>query len=389
VRTGRRQLLHFAGAIALGACKKESPAPVPSGPIRVHGKAPDLILLTDRPPNVETPLHHFKHDLTPNDAFFVRWHLGVLPGPIDLRTYRLKIEGAVDKKLELSLDDIKKMTAMEVVAVNQCAGNGRGHFSPPVAGLQWKNGAMGNARWRGVRLKEVLQGAGLFARTKDVVFSGLDAPPIGTVPDFAKSLTIEHALSDHVILAYEMNGQPLPLHNGFPLRLVVPGYYSTYWVKALDRIEVRADAFDGFWMSKAYRIAPSGRESPDDLAKETVPVTRMNVRSFVVKPAPGDTIPDGKPCEVEGIAFDGGSGIAKVDVSLDGGATWTEARLDAEIGRYSFRRFRYVFTPAGKGPKRILVRAMNNDKDVQPEIAAWNRAGYMRNMIESTEVTVT
>ncbi len=203
-----------------------------------------LIVQTQRPPQLETPFSVFDEGpLTPNDAFFVRYHLSGVPLEIDPDTFRLDIKGKVKKPLSLSLDELKRLPAMEIVAVNQCSGNSRGFVEPRVAGGQLGNGAMGNARWRGVALKTVLDLAGVEPSARQATFQGLDRPALDATPAFVKALDIDHARDGEVMLAYEMNGADLPLLNGFPLRLVVPGWYGTYWVKHLNDITRRRSAF--------------------------------------------------------------------------------------------------------------------------------------------------
>jgi DMSO/TMAO reductase YedYZ molybdopterin-dependent catalytic subunit len=374
-------------------CRNENGPPPPDSLrddlMRFPGKVP-LRVLSDRPPCLETPWRFFRTDLTPVDAFFVRWHLQAIPTVIDLRTWRLRVGGNVRRPLKLTLDELRRMKSASVVAVNQCSGNSRGLFDPPVPGGQWGNGAMGNARWTGVRLRDVLERAGLKAGTVEVAFAGLDKGGPPSVPDFIKSLPVEEARRRDVLLAYAMNAQPLPLLNGFPLRVVVPGWYATYWVKALDRVDVRTTPLDGFWMNPAYRIppTPNGVESPTHLAKVTIPINRMNVRSFFTSPEPGARVPLGRPCELDGIAFDGGSGIKKVEVSGDGGKSWREAELGEDLGNYSFRRWRLAWQPETAGEQTWQVRATSKDGKTQPSVAGWNRSGYMRNVIESLTVQV-
>ena len=229
----------------------------------------DLILLTDRPPQLETPLHYFLTDLTPNDAFFVRWHLAGIPTTVDLQTFRLEVSGHVQKPLALSLHDLKtKFQPVSLVALAQCAGNSRSLFEPRVPGGQWGNGAMGNARWKGVRLKDVLDAAGVKPGAVQVGLRGLDVPPMPATPVFQKSLQIEHARDGEVMIAYEMNDASLPMLNGFPIRLVVPGWYATYWVKTLASVTVLDQPLKSFWMDKAYRIPdnPDADEDPQHLA---------------------------------------------------------------------------------------------------------------------------
>ena len=350
----------------------------------------ELILLTDRPPQLETPLKYFTQDLTPNEAFFVRWHLADVPTKVDTKTFRLTVKGHVELELSLSLDELKEQfEPASVTAVNQCSGNSRALFEPRVPGGQWQNGAVGNAQWTGVRLKDLLAKAKPKDGAVDVSFRGLDGPVVNTTPPFAKSLAIDHANDGEVLVAYEMNNQPLPMLNGFPCRLIVPGWYGTYWVKALTHIEVLDKKFDGFWMAKAYKIAqtPNFSESPTDLAKDTAPITVMTTRSLIVRPEPGEKVPAGKPFDVEGVAFDGGKGIVKVEFSEDDGKNWVEAALDPDGGRYSWRRFRYKWTPGGAGAKRLLSRATNAVGETQAS-QQWNRSGYARDVMDPTEVTV-
>ncbi|HET6306025.1 MAG TPA: molybdopterin-dependent oxidoreductase, partial [Rhodopila sp.] len=214
-----------------------------------------MILQRTRPPLLETPFAVFDKDVfTPNDQFFVRWHWAVIPESVDVATFRLAVHGHVNAPLSLSMADLLAMPRFEIAAVNQCSGNSRGLFQPRVAGGQWENGAMGNAKWTGVRLRDVLDRAGLKAGAVAVRFDGLDEPVVDGAPDFKKSIAVDHARDGEVMLAYQMNGQQLPLLNGFPLRLVVPGWYSTYWVKMLNDIEVLDAPDDNFWMKTAYLV---------------------------------------------------------------------------------------------------------------------------------------
>jgi DMSO/TMAO reductase YedYZ molybdopterin-dependent catalytic subunit len=349
-----------------------------------------LILLTARPPQLETPFAIFDQgELTPNDAFFVRYHWSGIPTAIDLQEYRLKVDGNVGTPLSLTLDELKKLAdPVTVVAVNQCSGNSRGFLAPRVNGGQLGNGAMGNARWTGVPLKKVLEKAGIKAGSVQVSFNGMDTPPLGDGPDFVKALSVDQAMDGEVMLAWQMNDADLPVLNGYPLRLVVPGHYGTYWVKHLSDITVLDHAFDGFWMNPAYRIPDNASASsePGAPAGKTVPINRFNVRSFITSVADGATLHAGRAVEVRGIAFDGGYGITEVAFSADGGQSWHAARLDQDLGRYSFRRWRIAFTPPRKGAYELRVRAVNRIGQSQPMTALWNAAGYMRNVVESTRI---
>ncbi len=350
----------------------------------------DLILRTDRPPQLETPLRYFRQDFTPNEAFYVRWHLEGIPTLVNLDTFRLQIDGHVEKPLSLSLADLRgKFETVSLIAVNQCSGNSRSFFEPRVPGGQWKNGAMGNARWTGFRLRDLLDSAGVKAGAVDVAFSGLDKAAMSGTPNFVKALDIEHARDGEVMVAWKMNDADLPMLNGFPLRLVVPGWYATYWVKALNHIQVRPDKFQGFWMDKAYRIpnSPDGNELPEHLSSGTIPINRMSLRSLFVRPEPGEQIPSKAPFEIQGLAFDSGIGIQRVEVSTDNGSRWEEAQLDRDLGKYSWRRWRFRWNPRSPGKYQLKVRAFNRTGQ-QQTTSLWNRGGYMRNVIEQTEVEV-
>jgi len=353
-----------------------------------------LILLTSRPPQLETPLAVFNDGaITPNDAFFVRYHWAGIPTSIDPATYRLQVGGNVNTPLDLSLVDLKGLgEAREIVAVNQCSGNGRGHFQPRVGGGQLSNGAMGNARWTGVPLKQVLDKAGVRAGSLQVVFDGLDHPPLADAksPDFIKALEIDHALDGEVMIAWAMNGADLPMLNGYPIRLIVPGHYGTYWVKHLSSIQVVDKTFDGFWMRTAYRIPDNACACvvPGTAPAKTVPIGRFNVRSFITSLADGATVAAGREHIVRGIALDGGYGITEVAFSSDGGRTWAEAQLGEDLGKYSFREWRAPFKPTRRGTYELKVRAVNRIGQSQPMTALWNPPGYMRNVVETTRVTV-
>lgn len=374
------------------SCATHSTSPAVSGAdasqetwVKPDGKD-SMLLLTDRPPNIETPLKYFLQDYTPNKVFFVRWHLTGLPTSVDADTFRLRVGGNVTKEVALSLNDLKtKFTPFTITALCQCSGNSRSFFDPRVPGGQWKNGAMGNAKWTGVKLKDILAYAGAKTGSKDVSFDGLDVPPMPTIPDFVKSLSYDHAIDGEVMIAYEMNGEPLPLLNGYPLKLVVPGWFATYWVGMLSNIQVLTKPFEGFWMKKAYLIpkgVPNGNERPDSLATNLEPINVMDVRSLFVSPEPDQAITAGRQTEVQGVAFDGGYGITKVELSSDSGKTWLPATLGPDLGKYSWRRWHYSFTPMQRGNYELQVKATNAKEQTQP-MHQWNRSGFMRNEIET------
>ncbi len=350
-----------------------------------------MILQRTRPALLETPFEVFDEGVfTPNDRFFVRWHWAVIPEEINADTFRLTLRGAVNKTLSLSLADLAAMPRVELAAVNQCSGNSRGLFSPPVAGGQWANGAMGNARWSGVRLRDVLDRAGVKAGAVQVRFNGLDEPVVEDAPDFMKSLDIDHARDGEVMIAYAMNGEQLPLLNGFPLRLIVPGWYSTYWVKMLSDIEVLDHADDQYWMKTAYRIpdTPNADVKPGATGYKTVPINRMNPRSFVTNLKRGQTVAASTPIPVRGIALGGDTGVARVDASIDGGKTWLPTKLGTDEGKYSFRRWDATVALTGKGDHALMVRCTNTAGAMQPPVPNWNPGGFMQNGIEALPLTV-
>ena len=388
---GGALLLAGAGAGTLRRPAEAADDPILAGrPLVRYPEKTDLILLTSRPPQLETPMKYFDRAITPNDAFFVRYHVYPVPTEVDLGTWRLKVHGRVDRPVELSMDDLKrKFPPVQVVAVNQCSGNSRGRFLPRVLGGQWGDGAMGNAEWVGARLRDILTMVGVRPGAVQVTFDGLDKPAFPTVPDFVKSLDVTRIMEDpDVIVAYQMNGQPLPMLNGFPARLIVPGWYATYWVKNLSEIEVIDTVFEKFWMKPGYRIpdTPCGCVEPGTAPTRTVPIHRMTVRSFIATPEPGARVGVGQSVSLKGIAFDGGSGITEVQLSSDSGATWRRVQLGSDLGRYSFREWSATWTPPGPGQHRLTVRAFNAIGESQSTQPRWNPAGYLRNVIEHVDV---
>jgi DMSO/TMAO reductase YedYZ molybdopterin-dependent catalytic subunit len=398
----RRALLKQSGAVmaALGTASVFDPLrafadtvklPFDNGerPLVKYPQKRLMIGMTSRPPQLETPFSVFNDGpITPNDAFFVRYHLAGIPLEIDPDTFTVEVKGKVDKPLKLSLAELKRMPSVEIIAVNQCSGNSRGFFEPRVAGGQLGNGAMGNARWKGVSLKAVLDRAGVRKDARQVTFGGLDGPIVDKTPDFVKALDIDHARNGEVMLAYSMNGQDLPFLNGFPLRLVVPGYYGTYWVKHLNEITVIDSVFDGYWMKTAYRIPDNDCNctEPGTPPKTTIPIGRLTVRSFITSVGDGAKVAAGQPVTLKGIAFDGGTGIKEVALSTDDGKSWTPAKLGQDLGKYSFREWQLPVTLTA-GPHELKVRATSNGGQTQPMKPLWNPAGYLRNVVETVTVT--
>jgi DMSO/TMAO reductase YedYZ molybdopterin-dependent catalytic subunit len=395
-------LLRTAGAAALTVTPLRALAstmvklPLPGGPdgreiTTVFPQKGALILQRTRPPLLETPMEVFDRSIfTPNDQFYVRWHWAGIPNEVDVNSFRLTVHGHVERPLSLSIDDILAFPQVELAAINQCSGNSRGYFEPRVSGAQWSHGAMGNARWTGVSLKTVLDRAGVKAGAIQVRFDGLDQAVLPDAPKLMKSLAIDHARDDEVMLAYAMNGEQLPLLNGFPLRLIVPGWYSTYWVKMLSDIEVLDHPDMNYWMATAYRIpdTPHANIHPGQTGFKSVPISRMVPRSFITNIKSGERMQTGAPTLARGIAFGGDTGVARVDFSSDGGASWQPAQLGKDEGKYSFRQWQISFAAPTRGTQALMVRCTSSSGETQPAAPNWNPAGFMRNVVEQTPIVV-
>ena len=357
------------------------------------GKKP-LIKLSYRPPNYETPVSYFASEFTPNDAFFVRYHLADIPTDVDAKNWKIKIGGeAAENPIEVSLADLQSgYEQVEIAAVCQCSGNRRGLSDPHVPGVQWGLGAMGNAQWKGVRLKDVLAKVKLKPEAIELVLNGADGPVIEKTPDFVKSLPVWKALDENTLIVWSMNGQSLPRLNGAPVRLIVPGWTATYWTKHLASIEAVTKPFEGFWMKSAYRI-PTGKFPVIDrfLTQElpgSTPITEIVVNSIITAPASGSRQPKGKPIEIKGIAWDAGYGIARVEISADNGKSWQDATLGKDLGRFSFRQWSHRFAPPKAGTYTILARASNRIGQTQAESLIFNPAGYHNNVPRPLTLTV-
>ena len=369
------------------------------GPYVTYPQKSPLLRLTDRPIQLETPRAYFRSAITPNEAFYVRYHLPDIPNAIDLKTWRLELTGNFKRPLQFSFDQLlREFRSVDIAAVNQCSGNSRSYFQPRVPGGQWGNGAMGNAMWTGVRLRDVLARAGIEKGTVQIQFEGLDHGP---GPEgkgshrFFKSWDVHEPILDEAVIAYAMNGEPLPMLNGFPVRLIMPGKFATYWTKHLTHIRALTEPDTNFWMKPAYQIpdTPNGNTTPADLKAgkvKMVPIGHVNmpVRSFIIDPDDSAPVVHGMPTVIRGIAFSGMGGIRKVDVSTDGGQTWKAAKLGRDLGRYSFREFELVWKPELPGLQTLAVRATDTGGHVQPDSGVWNPGGYLWNKIERQQVLV-
>lgn len=360
------------------------------------GKVP-LILLTDRPVQLETQRHYFQTAFTPNEAFYVRWHLDGIPNVVDLKEWKLRIEGKVAKPQAWSLSELmQKFKPVSLAAVNQCSGNSRSRLQPRVPGGQWGNGAMGNAVWTGVRLRELLEVAGVSSGAVQVQFQGLETGqgPKGLGSNaFLKSLDITHPVLDESLVAYLMNNEPLPMLNGFPVRLVVPGFFAVYWMKCLTWIRILDAPDDNFWMKTGYRVpdTPRGNTTPEEIKAgkvKTIPIERMPVRSFLISPDGSSKVPAGMSVTLRGIAFSGFGRVSSVEISDDGGKTWRSAKLGEDHGTYAFRTWEAPWTAESPGKYTLAVRATDEKGNTQTDESVWNPGGYLWNRIERQEIVV-
>jgi sulfite dehydrogenase (cytochrome) subunit A len=404
----RREVLNAATGAALGLPMLASRAraaglvlrpdlPAGLGDVAVlealPGKRP-LLKLSYRPPNYETPKALLEAPLTPNDAFFIRYHLAGLPEPAALEQWRLKLGGpGAEGERELTLDQLKnEFEPLELTAICQCSGNRRGLASPHVPGVQWGDGAMGVARWKGARLKDVLSRLGIKKEAVELVMSGADGPVLEQTPKFVKSLPLWKAMDENALIAYAMNGEKLPYYNGYPARIVIPGWTGTYWMKHITELQLVTAPLDNFWMRTAYRL-PQGKfpqieRFTGQENAQTMPITEMVVNSLITSPADGQTLPSGQALEIRGLAWDGGYGITGVEVSVDDGASWVPARLGEDAGRFAFRPWNLTLASPKPGRTVILVKATNRAGESQPDQPIANPGGYHNNAVQRAAVTL-
>jgi len=348
----------------------------------------DMLTRSARPEDLEMPLSGFADYITPIDRFFVRTHVTV--PTVDLASWRLKVEGEVTAPLTLTMRDVRGLPSVELVAVLECAGNGRRFYDPPVPGVQWSNGAVGNGRWRGVRLADVLRTAGIKDSAREVLFDGVDVP-IGTMPDFVRSIPIKKALEADTLLAYDMNGEPLPVTHGFPLRVIVPGWAGDAWTKWVTSIRVLDREHDGFWMTRAYRhpgkpVAPGTSIPPEQMQS----VTSLRVKSVIAGPTDGEFLRAGTRAVIRGTAWSGDAGpVDAVDVSVDGGRRWSAATLRRDQRtRFGWRQWEFNWTPSQDAYYTLLARARDAAGNIQPLDQEWNPSGYAWNVTPRVSVNV-
>ena len=352
--------------------------------VTIAGKRP-MIMHNDRPEDLETPASYFDQWLTPNDVFFVRQHL---PRPVVQEVdYRLSIGGRASRQIQLSAGELRRLPQYTVPAVLECTGNGRGFYQPRVPGIQWGRGAVGNAEWSGPRLIDVLKLAGADLEASFVTANGADSGA-GKTPDFIRSLPLGKALDANTLLALQMNGERLPDLHGFPARLIVPGWDGTSWVKWVTSLSVSNEPDQGFFMNPAYRYPkhPGAPGQPVDRADLDV-IEGMPVKSFITGHLDGAKIPMAATT-LRGMAWAGENRITKVDVSTDGGSTWSEAQLTSKNLPFTWRLWTLPWWPSKPGYYTVLSRATDSAGRVQPVVAPWNPSGYLFNAIDRVGLIV-
>jgi DMSO/TMAO reductase YedYZ molybdopterin-dependent catalytic subunit len=330
------------------------------------------------------PLEALRWDVTPVGLHYLLTHYDI--PEVDDRAWRLEVGGLVERPLSLSLEDIRARPAVELAVTMECAGNGRAHVEPHVVSQPWLLEAVGTARWRGVPVRALLEEAGVREGALEALFTGLDRGVEGEEEQaYERSLPID-ALPENAILAYEMNGVPLPPQHGFPLRLVVPGWYGMTSVKWLSRITLLDEPFDGYQMSHSYRL----RQEEDEAGE---PVSTIAPRSLMIPPGIPEFLSRARvvepgPCDIVGRAWSGVAEISAVDVSTDGGETWAAAELgDVALGRWAWRSWRFSWS-AEPGEHELCCRARDAAGNEQPLEPPWNVGGYMNNAVQRVSATV-
>jgi len=350
---------------------------------------PGMTVRMRLPENLEFPFSELKSFITPTERLFIRSHFPV--PKIDPATWRLTVEGAVEKKLELTLDDIKKFPPVTMPLTLECAGNGRVFLVPQARGLQWGLGAVGTAEWTGVPLAAILEKAGVKPGAVEVILVGTDVGTIATDPAspgpiaFDRSIPLEKARKPEVLLAYGMNGEDLTPSHGFPLRAVVGGWFGMASVKWLSRIVVTDKPYAGFWQTYDYAYF----ERRDGKLPQLTPITKMLPKASIAQPTLAENVPAGKPYTVHGAAWAGESAVSKVEVSTDGGTTWALAKLTGPEKPFCWRTWEFLWqVPAAKGPMKIVARATDSAGATQPDQRNADRRSYMIDHLVPVDVLV-
>jgi DMSO/TMAO reductase YedYZ molybdopterin-dependent catalytic subunit len=350
-----------------------------------------LISHVTRPLDAETPVEVLTTWLTPNERFFVRSHFGPPPADsVNPSAWRLQVRGVVKSPLALTMEDLRAFEEVTITAVLQCSGNGRAFYRPKTPGVQWRRGAVGNAQWTGVRLADVLRRAGLEMTARHVAFLGADRPVLDRTPLFLRSIPLEKGLHRDTLLAYRMNGEPLPLLHGAPLRVITPGWMADACTKWLTDITVLEREAEGYYMDTAYRYpARPGAPGEPVAPSEMDPVTRMVVKSLIVSPADGMTLPAGEVI-VRGVAWSGDDHlVTRVEVSVDEGRTWEDAALAGDEVPYAWRQWNFVWRDVRPGTHAILSRATDDHGTYQPLLPFWNPGGFLWNGPDRVSISVT
>ena len=337
----------------------------------------------------EMPMTRLNSWITPVESFFVRNNL--LMPDVDLSSWQLSISGEVERPVRLSHSEFMQLAPASVTNTIECAGNGRVNFRPPIGGVRWGRGAVGNARFEGPRLAEVLALARPKPTARHVAFRGLDVVPAGA-SEFVRSIPIAKARDPYTILATKMNGAKLTPEHGFPVRALVPGWIGSASIKWLCEIRVLPHEYKGFYMDPGYRVplVAAGGAAGASQENRTVALTGLRVKSIIAHPAEGSELilSTETPVAVQGASWAGESSIAKVEVSTDDGQSWSAAELGAEHAKYAWRLWRFDWKPKAPGPYRIRSRATDSAGRVQPESTDWNPGGYLWNAEDAIRVQV-
>jgi DMSO/TMAO reductase YedYZ molybdopterin-dependent catalytic subunit len=372
-----------------------SPAPAPTlpGPVVPNAaviaeKDPVMKVLTERPLTANVTAENLSDAVTPTNRLFIRNNL--LTPELQEAGHTLTIKGLVDKPMTLTFDDLKKtFPAVTVQGMLECAGSGRTAFSPLPKGTPWNpSGGYGCPRWTGARLREILKAAGVKSGAVHVAFFGADFGELPTAPPVARSIPMSKALEPNTLVAWAINGEPLPKVHGFPLRMMVPGWVGSASTKWLVGIEVLDAPFKGTYMDDSYRVPAHPVAPGEKMPKESVSTEAWPVKSVITAPAPGAKFKIGDSIAVAGKAWAGENSITKVEISLDEGVSWTRATLAKPGDKYAWRLFSYTVQPRRQGYMTILARATDSKGIVQPIVATWNPLGYFWNGIHRVGVTV-
>jgi sulfite oxidase len=376
-RVSRRGFLITTGAGIVASVLRPATAGAQTPP-PVPGKD-KLIVRSPRPINLEARVADLTTYHTPEDTFFVRNNLEA--PTVDAAQWSLRIEGEVENPVVLRLEDLRRLPAVSHDVALECAGNGRSFHKPRASGIQWEYGAVGNAQWRGVRLADVLALARPRPAAQHVAFVGADRPPTPQAPDFIRSIPMWKAASPYTVIALEMNGKPLPHLHGGPARVLVPGFVASASIKWVERIMVLPEEFNGFYMKSNY-TAPRV-----DNTSEIYSLQSVEVKSLIVHPADGMKLPRPARTTIWGWAWSGEGELTGIDVSTDGGQTWTAGTFTGTWGRYSWRRWELDWD-AKWGRHTVMARASDSLGRVQPTGRAWNRLGYRWNVIHAVTIDV-